>query len=260
MTEVSEHTKNEANFNLLHIPTFEEETVLDDTQCDLNRFITPGSALRLCQRIATNHCNTIGMNDDFYAGTHTAWIATKLGLSWKRIPKAGERLLVRTTLEEFKKAQVKRIIEFIDDSGTPIGIADTRWVVVDTATWKILRTPPAAYEQLNFQDAVDMELPLDIPRGLQGEYSTTRTAAYTMCDLNKHVNNTFYADISCDALPTEAFTNAAVQSIVVHFRREISYGTTFDVLRLQQDDGTWFVQGVQQEKPCFSALLRLQEI
>ena len=109
-----------------------------------------------------------------------------------------------------------------------------------------------------FQEEVDISLPLDIPRGQAGEICASRTATYSICDLNKHINNTFYADIACDVLPPELLQDEAIVSITLHFRREIAYGTSFEISCLEYD-GAWIVQGIQDERVCFSALIRTRK-
>ena len=50
------------------------------------------------------------------------------------------------------------------------------------------------------------------------------TASYSLCDLNGHVNNSFYLDIACDALPLDAIRKGPLRFASIKYHREIRWG------------------------------------
>ena len=67
-----------------------------DWEADANRHMTPGAILRRAQQIATDHCDSLGMDAAFYAGTHTAFLMAKLAMECYRPMTTGQTLRLET--------------------------------------------------------------------------------------------------------------------------------------------------------------------
>ena len=50
------------------------------------------------------------------------------------------------------------------------------------------------------------------------------TAFYTRCDQNRHMNNTYYADIVCDHVPLERIAAHAPARLAVVYHSEVPMG------------------------------------
>lgn len=238
-------------------------TILDN-DCDMHRFLTPGGIMRMCQQVSTDHCTLIGMDSGFYEQTGTAFLMARIAFEWQRVPAIGETLTLHTLPEKSKHAMFKRITHVCDRTGKRIGTMDSRWILVDSATWKVLRHMPESYDWIPFADTVEGEVDCSVPRKVDQEaleHVRSMTASYSFCDIFHHVNNTRYADIACDALPTAALENAIVKRWAITYRRELMYGTAFDLNRMQLEDGSWYVSGSASEgKPNFEAMLELESL
>ena len=237
---------------------YTEQFVVYQTDCDPNGKMLPGALLRLCQQIAMDHCNQLGLTREFYQQTHTAFLLAKQAMEWKRIPQAGERLTLCTRPEMAKRAAYKRITEVRDAAGEEIALVDSRWVLVDTQSRRILRHPPEKFQQLPFDEEVGRELSMRLPHPEQMEPVGTAKAVYTFCDINGHLNNTRYVDLACDVLPLEELLGTPVHSLCISHHNELPMGQTCYLERAAVAPGVWYVMGRTEEKKCFEALLTLQ--
>ena len=69
----------------------------------------------------------------------------------------------------------------------------------------------------------------DVGRGVQGQLS--------LCDLNGHINNAYYLDLACDALPPEVLQAGPVTFAAVNYHREIPMGDTVELLYAPSEEG-----------------------
>ena len=121
---------------------YTEQFRVMDCDCDMNHRLTAGAFLRLAQQISTDQCESIGMNDDFYRQNHAVFLLAKQALQVDRVPRGGEVLTLVTMPEQCKRAVFKRVTEARDEKGERVALLDSRWVLVDTDTRRILRRPP----------------------------------------------------------------------------------------------------------------------
>ena len=86
---------------------FTEQWRVTDCDCDMNHLLVPGAYLRMAQQISTDHCLSLGMDDDFYRRSHAVFLMAKLAMEVRRPPKSGEVLTLRTMPELPQPRQVE---------------------------------------------------------------------------------------------------------------------------------------------------------
>lgn len=235
---------------------FTEQWRVTDCDCDMNHLLVPGAYLRMAQQISTDHCLSLGMDDDFYRRSHAVFLMAKLAMEVRRPPKSGEVLTLRTMPELPRRALYKRVTEALDAAGRQVILLDSRWVLVDTETRHILRRPPQAFDGLPFAQEVPYTLDVGIPKPEALEAAGQALASYSRCDANGHMNNTRYADAAADALPLEALRAGAVTRLAISYHNELSAGQAAALTRGRLADGSWYVAGQRPDgRPCFEAAL-----
>ena len=226
-------------------------------EADFQGRMLPGALLRFAQQVATDHCNAMGVNDELYARTHTAFLLVRQTLEFHRIPHVDETLRFVTTSQMPQRAAYKRITLVTDEAGQEVACVDSRWVLVDTERRHILRKAPPEL-QLPWPERVDRELDVSLPaRPENMEPAVEIHARYTQCDMNGHLNNTRYADLACDLVPVEELRSAAVRRMTIHYHKEIPMGQTAAMTRAKGEDGSWWITGWREDKPCFDVRLWL---
>ena len=83
-----------------------------------------------------------------------------------------------------------------------------------------------------------------------------RWASYSLCDLNGHINNAYYLDLACDALPPEVLQAGPVTFAAVNYHREIPMGDTVELLYAPSEEG-WYVQGRHDGRTSFECYLKI---
>ena len=182
--------------------TFTETFRLAQADCDLANRAMPAALLRKAQQLAIDHCNAIGLTDDVYLRTGTAFLMAKVALEIYRPIRLGEQLRATTMPSQPKRAVYNRLTTFEDEQGQLAALYDSRWVLVDVNSRRILRQPPEELP-IAFDQTVDKELDFGVERLPVGQ-GRTILAGYSLCDCNRHINNTRYADLVCDAIDPAA--------------------------------------------------------
>lgn len=135
----------------------------------------------------------------------------------------------------------------------------TLWVIIDPASRKILRPSVFANaHQLPLQASiVDGEIDdRPLPKA-DGDFqkSISVDIRYSHIDVNRHVNNSWYADFACDALGGEIMEDADKGIAVIHFQNEATLGETIEMQKAKAEGGGYLVSGTHPSGPCFEAYL-----
>ena len=219
---------------------FAEVFTVAQYECDASCRMTPGAVLRRAQQLATDHCESAGISADVYVKTHTAFLLAKVAVEWTRPIPVGTRIRAVTRPGAPVRAVYTRCTEFFDAATSErLCAMDSRWVLVDTDTRRILRTPP---EELSAFAGLTAPYTLDVAVHKSAELTPCgpQTATYTRCDLNGHLNNTVYADIACDCVDAEELLARSTARFAAVFHKEVPLGGSFEVLRGGTETGTYF--------------------
>lgn len=222
---------------------------------------TPGALLRCSQQIAAEHAEHLGITQELYTTTHTAYVLAKLALHIVRAPAAGEALTLQTEPEALRHAVNRRFTAMLDEQGRETACVDSRWVLIDTDRRMILRRHPAAFPSSGWAERVERELPMKLSRMRREDCEAlgTQRACYSRCDTNGHMNNTVYADLACDALPLHVWQTGTVQDAVLYYHKEVPLGETTLLYRARKAENVWYVSGWQGDTCNFEAELTMTE-
>lgn len=221
--------------------------------------IQPGSILRYAQQIATTQCTAIGIDDEVYAKTHTAFLLARQAFHVYRMPRVDERLTLITRPEKVYHAVNKRLTSIYDRQGNECVFVDSRWVLVDTDKRTILRNHPPEFDG-PWAEKLPRTLPMRIKKIADAEEVGTYRADYSLCDMNGHLNNTRYADIIFDSLPLEVVQTQTVEDFLIYYHKEIPLGQSFRVCRSQMEENKWFFSGWHEDTCCFEANVTMKPV
>ena len=220
--------------------------------------LKPAALLRYAQQVAMQNAWNVGLTDEVYNATHTAYVLAKMAVHIDELPRVDSTVTLLTQPEAAKRATNKRVTRVFDETGAQAALIDSRWVVIDTQKRAILRTHPPQFEG-PWADKVDAELPMQMqkPPLASCEDLGTRMALYSICDMNGHMNNTRYLDIIFDALPWEELDGCAAQDLLIFYHKEIPRGQSFTLYRRKTAPHSWYFNGQRDGHSCFEATLTL---
>lgn len=240
-------------------PNFYTETAtVLNADADFRSLLKPSALLRYVEQVSADHARTFGMTDQFFKDHGVAFLVGKQALKFDRVPQRAEKLTLLTRAEASRRGSVKRITTVTDAEGKQVAMVDCRWIVVSLAEGRILREPGWTVEGF-WNETVEGELPLQLHKCREGLASAGEwTVRYSQCDLNGHLNNAFYLDLVCDALPLEVVRKGPVTFASINYHREVPMGETVEVFYAPSAEG-WYIIGKHNGQTSFESYLELGE-
>ncbi|MBC8609965.1 Acyl-ACP thioesterase [uncultured Ruminococcus sp.] len=240
------------------IQHYEKEIAVNQFECDFQNRMKAGSLMRQVEQVSMDNCTAIGVDAALYDRTHTAFLLAKLSLIFYRDITVGELLKLDTTAALPVRAVYNRYTSVLDQNGNEAAGIDTRWVLVDTQSRRILRRPPEEF-QLPFVDKTAKELDFSIEAVPETESVGIVCAEYSRVDINRHLNNAEYADLILNHLPLEELEHTSVERLVIYYHNELPMGETMELFRAKTTQNSYYFYGIRQdEKKCFEAQVTLK--
>ena len=233
---------------------FEQTIVVKQHETDLNGRLKLSALLRYVQQISTDHCTEIGVTGKDYERTHSAFLLAKTSVEVYKEVKVEDKIRIVTHPGEAMRAVYPRYTEIFNEQGELAASVDARWILVDTESRRILRQKPEDLDLWFANETVPLHEDISVPKEKEAEDAGEETITYSRLDINRHLNNTEYADIICDHLPTELVCEKPIRRLVIHYHQEVKLGETLKITRKERDEG-WYVCGNLPEKKSFEALV-----
>ena len=231
---------------------------------DLFRQVRLSSLLQIMQNMATDHANLLGFGGEFMQEHYGAfWLMARTSLSFSQSVSALDELEIHSNHRGAGKGvTIFRDFDFYTKD-KHIGNATTSWVIVHTESKKILK--PTLFPELLDSpkpQVLKTHIPEKISLPSQLTHKMSRPCFYSDTDINKHMNNTKYADIALDALGFQDFSQSVIQSVDINYLSECFPGQVLQLStgkQSQENHDTYFVLGKHEnEEPCFSFRVTLK--
>ena len=237
---------------------YTETMTVMNADADFRSLLKPSALLRYVEQVSADHARTFGMTDQFFKNHGVAFLVGKQALKFDRVPQRAEKLTLLTRAEASRRGSVKRITTVTDAEGKQVAMVDCRWIVVSLAENRILREPGWTVDGF-WNETVEGELPLQLHKCREGLTSAGEwTVRYSQCDLNGHLNNAFYLDLVCDALPLDVVRKGPVTFASINYHREVPMGETVEVFYAPSAEG-WYIIGKHNGQTSFESYLELGE-
>ena len=210
--------------------------------------------LRYQQEAAEKHLLPAGLGWNALLDKGMAFVSSRWHARVMRLPEMGERVTLTTWHRERKGARFLRCYEWRDERDEVILCGVMQFALVSTEDHRLLRGDefdpegalPSHTMSVNCTDPSRYKLPETAPE-------RTYIVGWSDTDRNRHLNNTRYADLACDAI-AKKLEGRRVTDVQMHFAGEallndvvtLSVGET-DAVYVQGDTarGTSFILRVE---------------
>lgn len=193
--------------------------------------------MKYLENIACSHSDMVGYGINTIEETGVVWIL----LDWKfkiiERPKYGQNIKVRTWSRKMEKCSAYRDFQILDENGTVLAIATTKWVLLDASTRKIQRIPEeftAKYQSEPERNVFGEEIE-KLQETENEEYSVQVKTRRTDLDINNHVNNLNYLDLAYEILPDEVY-NAELKNVRITYKHQTEPGEIVNVLYTKKEN------------------------
>ena len=225
--------------------------------CDAASLLKISAAMRYMQQTSSKHLETIDLSPEKLYREGMVFLLSRMCIKIHRMPKTAEDILIGTAATETRGARFAREFIMTSKTGERLVSALSLWVLTDTKAHKIIRprdfTYPLPFMPPILESAVeDVKIP-KLSDNAENTVKTSIQVRYSHMDLNHHVNNGFYADFICDALPCERLLQRGLSMFALSFISEARYGDTIEVLAGSLSDTEYLVSGKHEGGVSFES-------
>lgn len=232
---------------------FGQTISVQETDCDLNGRLLPSALLRFGQLVGEAHCVSLGLDEEAYHRTHSAFLLARVQLEIKGDIGIGDSLEALTTAGKMERAIFPRYTSFCH-GGEELASLDAAWILVEPQSRKIYRHCPPGFP-MAFEESLP-SIGSNLPKVKEPRPLCSWTVPFSRCDKNGHLNNCHYADWVCDALPLELMSRQPLRRLFISYHRELLLGQGVEICREEVPEG-WYVcgkLGQEDKRPAFEAL------
>ena len=214
------------------------------TDCDPYDNLKSSSLLSLLEESACLSADELGFGYGAVAPKNLGFIIVNYYIELVRPVKLGEVLELHTWPLRPKNITFFRDFEMYV-KGKKVGVATTRWCMIDTRTFKMMPTSAFFTESdfcnYNTERSVDFST-WKIPAIADGELAYSKKVSYSDYDHYFHVNNTKYADFMTDTFSVDELKNKFIKKLQITYAKQCKIGEVIELYK-KHDGKTYFIEG-----------------
>lgn len=219
--------------------------------CDHTGRLGYCAAFSLCQDLATEHAQRLGLGVWEMAGRGLFWLTVKTRLHFYRRPRMMDALRLETC--PCIPEQLRGVRDYrIEKDGELLISGMTEWAVLETATGKLVRMRDVFPPELPLTDKPADERPfLRIrPDFSDGTLRGTHRVGSNDVDLGKHMNNVAYLRAFLGLFSTKELDAMPITEIELAFRASCHEGDELRYYTRPVEDGLEFAAFSENDKPA----------
>ena len=232
-------------------PCYELSTRVRFAYCDMYNRMTVSYMLKEAQQVSMEHCQVLGIGHETLRREGQVFILARLKVDICRAPVGGETIRIVTQPHAPVRCVYPRFTRFYGADGTQLAQIDSRWVLVNLGTLRLLTSVPETMREL-FAPYDGVLSPIRPAQAEGWREAASREVTYAVTDVNRHMNNAAYADWAYDCLSEDLASGRAVKAFSILYHHEARLG---ERIRLKQaETGASFrMDGYRGDTLCFES-------
>lgn len=224
------------------------------SEVDENRRLTVDGLINYLQDCCSFHSEDLGVGLDYIVENKIAWVISGWQIEIKKMPVYGQRIDVQTWPYMFEGFLGERNFRIVDESGSVLVQADSRWALVDTKNGRPTRIPSSLAAAYEMGEPLGLKKP---PRKLRPDLTQAKAmepfaVQQKHLDTNHHVNNSQYVLMALEYMPE----GQAVSQIAVEYKTPAVLGDTFYPYVLEKDGELLVALCTEEKRPYAVVVLR----
>ena len=211
---------------------------------DLSRVATASAMMRFMQDAANCHMEGAGPSYDELFDGGRAFVIARFAADLLAPIRSHDEITVETWAAPSRAASFNRCYRALR-GGEVVARASSVWALVDIASGALLRVDECGIDY-GVDDALEVDAPIRfrIPADASLREVGRHTVRYSDVDVNRHMNNTKYADLLCSYLPDggdlPALDGRRVRSLSIAYSAEAPLGGEIAIFHAEADDAHYF--------------------
>lgn len=230
------------------------------SQTGIHNVLTNKSILSILENIAGEHSAFVNYSFNDLSPKHLTWVLLNWKLKVLKRITADTNIKVQTWGNYSNKVFVIRDFKIFDESGNLCAIASSKWCLVDTLKGKIAKMPENIWDIFNGIHEEFVFESSDLPKLIEPTSKPIFADTYKIrrfdLDINKHVHNLNYLNISYELLPEEIFDGDELNNVEIIYKKELKYGDTVKSY-LYKEDNSYIIVMKNLDSSVIHAIIKL---
>lgn len=227
--------------------TCQQEITIGFADVDYRERLRPFRLFELLEDVADVHANMLRVGAQSEVMEGYVWVVARNRYHLDRMPKLGEKLIIKTWPGCCHRAIYPRMFALIDGEGTQIGGVHSIWTLLDIKKQRLAANP-----EINamFPDTSDLGIPVEAPGKLKQPVPTQPERfyipAYSDLDRNRHVNNARYISWICDCFDPKRYEDETILDLEINYLQQAFAGEEV-CLQIQDEKEKFLIQGSDKQ-------------
>ncbi|MBE7004525.1 MAG: hypothetical protein E7425_09640 [Ruminococcaceae bacterium] len=234
---------------------YERELLLGSAHVDCFRRLRTSVLFDLLQEASIRHTEALGFGREKTLDRGLAWVVTRQHVLVERMPVFDERIVVRSWPGETMHLLFPRYYELLDAHGETLLRGSALWSLMDQTTRSAVFPDEYGIEIKGVQTGRETPYLVRL-RTLETPNESPFRVPYSYVDLNGHMNNTRYFDLTDDLLPA-VHRGEMLCEANVEYCAEAKLGEELHIA-WGEEAGVYYVNG-SKEHACFRMNLHYAE-
>ena len=172
---------------------YEQNFTVAPQDADTQGTLKLSAVLQYVQQAAEGHCQLLGTDWDTMDKKGLFWAVLRHKIVVNCLPKAGEKITVKTWPMPAKRVAFPRAVQAVDENGQELFRVVSLWVLMDSTNRTMTLPGRCGVEVPGVVLGCEPELPGTLTPG-NHQHSTLWTVSQEDLDINRHVNNARYLE------------------------------------------------------------------
>ena len=204
------------------------------------------SLIDLFQDSSLFHSHDAGYSLDYLDEVHRAWLVNNWHVIVKRMPKMGERVIIKTWPYQFKAVYGRRNYVLQTMDGEVLAIGDAHWFLFDSEKGLPVVPEPSDISNYEVEEKLDMEYkPRKVRYPDDLTFQETVNVYQNLTDTNKHINNGEYIRVATNYLPLDY----PVCDVRIEYRNSAHIGDTLYIYTAKNEEYHYVVLCNEEKVP-----------
>lgn len=227
-----------------------QEFLIKYCDVDFKDQLKVSAALAYFEEVASASADELGFGYSFIKPRGYAFMVSNMCCEFFKPIPLGLLASIKTWPLQPAHATFRREYQIADNAGNLYVNASSRWCLVDIHSGKLLPSKlidNQDYSTYNTAKVIeDVQWKIPTFKQEEGDLKFVLTIANSEYDHNMHVNNTKYADYCFNCFSIAELAERKLKKFSISYLRQCKEGDTLYFYRKQQEDGSYLVQGFNQ--------------
>lgn len=237
---------------------FMQERHVVTHDCDAACRLRLAAVLQYIESISTGHLEAMDLGHARLYSEGIVFVLAAQAVKVHRLPKMYDDVVIKTCPAAYQGAQMVRESVVLSPSGEKLVEVQASWVMIDPQKRKPLRASAFTYPLPILADYQPFYNPAKMKLTQAQTPVMRRQVLYSQLDINRHMNNTVYADVVMDALPLEDALGRTPDTLLIRLRHETRAGEWLDIFRDPCENG-YLVSALVGDEVCFEAQVTFKD-